>query len=60
VENRYEVNTKFTREMIAQSVDLVTNDIRTTIYRRVINLMDTQTKDALIQMGWIPPKQETT
>jgi hypothetical protein len=53
----YEVSTSYSPSgQIEQTVDLVFDGVRETIMRQVMNTKEQQVKDALIALGWTPPK----
>jgi hypothetical protein len=57
----YEVKTTPSSEgKFVQDITRVHDGVRELISRRVMDTSEAQVRAALIQLGWIPPKQETT
>lgn len=57
---KLEVNTKVYGNTIEQKTEMVDSmtDIRNELSRKIINLEDQGIKEALISLGWTPPKEE--
>jgi len=56
---KYEVATKvYKNGIIEQDVNYEFYDERREISRRIIDTINSQFKEALIELGWTPPKEE--
>lgn len=51
----YKVKTMFNKNQIIQESGF--DDLRADIVRKVIDLQDAGVRDALIKLGWTPPKE---
>ena len=56
---KYTVETQFNKELIKQSTVLMDDGkIISTMASRVVRLEEQGVRDALIKLGWTPPKDE--
>ena len=55
----YKIETKFSKEMIKQSTILSDGDnVISSVASNIVRLEEQGVKDALIKLGWTPPKDE--
>ena len=54
----FKVKTAFNNDMIQQTYSSFSYDVETIILQKVLKIGEQQIKDALIQLGWTPPKSE--
>lgn len=58
-EMKYEVvTTPFENGDILQETDLIRNGLREHLTKVLIHTQEQQTRDALIALGWTPPKEQ--
>ena len=50
----------FGNGLITQELYRIENDVITETTRWVVNTREKEIRDALIKLGWIPPKEERT
>lgn len=55
----YSVETKFSKEMIKQSTTIKDGDrVINSVVSNIIRLEEQDVRDALIKLGWTPPKDK--
>jgi len=56
IEHGFKIDTSWSEDQITQCVNSVHDGVTTELYRNVVDLQDQGIRDALIAMGWTPPK----
>lgn len=52
------VKTEFCKDLIRQEVSIIGNDMVTRLVQQIIQLQDEGISQALIKLGWTPPKHK--